>query len=78
MLSVQVQETRFSLKDDTPDKGTETQLNNPIWIAFSLLKDDTPDKGTETRSCREKGCQCLLKDDTPDKGTETLAFSASN
>ena len=38
------------LKDDNPDKGTETESN--LWFICDSdnkgLKDDNPDKGTET------------------------------
>jgi len=38
------------LKDDNPDKGTETFSSLLLHCInlLSLLKDDTPDKGTET------------------------------
>ena len=42
--------TSFTLKDDNPDKGTET-ISNPSPVIVTIitgLKDDNPDKGTET------------------------------
>ena len=36
-----------SLKDDNPDKGTET-LAEHFKTLVAKLKDDNPDKGTET------------------------------
>ena len=37
------------LKDDNPDKGTETRgLLELLEDTAVLLKDDNPDKGTET------------------------------
>ena len=39
------------LKDDNPDKGTETKACSlRITLKPLLLKDDNPDKGTETAS----------------------------
>ena len=36
------------LKDDNPDKGTETVIGAPSVSYPFMLKDDNPDKGTET------------------------------
>ena len=36
------------LKDDNPDKGTETLKSSVKKHCGYLLKDDNPDKGTET------------------------------
>ena len=62
-----------SLKDDNPDKGTETVDLRLSYEAYSRLKDDNPDKGTETVSLMLYSIKTLykLKDDNPDKGTET-------
>ena len=38
----------YALKDDNPDKGTETDYSDLLKISFFELKDDNPDKGTET------------------------------
>ena len=65
----------LSLKDDNPDKGTETQTLAPWWRdTFCKLKDDNPDKGTETTRWRQRNHLLffLLKDDNPDQGTETI------
>ena len=35
------------MKDDNPDKGTETSTTN-LPLEVVPLKDDNPDKGTET------------------------------
>ena len=41
------------LKDDNPDKGTETSDNRFIRASLnSKLKDDNPDKGTETHGIK--------------------------
>ena len=41
--------TLIVLKDDNPDKGTETTIYIiSIIKKFIMLKDDNPDKGTET------------------------------
>ena len=67
------------LKDDNPDKGTET-LSYWVIHIFGLsypLKDDNPDKGTETNIQTMKFLYIeLLKDDNPDKGTETIKFKS--
>ncbi len=38
----------FPLKDDNPDKGTETRVGSEDSRASTMLKDDNPEKGTET------------------------------
>ena len=38
----------YQLKDDNPDKGTETGSTTVGATAGLVLKDDNPDKGTET------------------------------
>ena len=67
----------LELKDDNPDKGTETNSNfdKTNEVDYALLKDDNPDKGTETiRSHMLMQHPFQLKDDNPDKGTETYPF----
>ena len=56
------------MKDDNPDKGTETYEDK-----LDGLKDDNPDKGTETGKLTSfmSSLMSELKDDNPDKGTET-------
>ena len=64
----------YGLKDDNPDKGTETRMINLKLSPSILLKDDNPDKGTETfLSISDLKVENFspLKDDNPDKGTET-------
>ena len=61
------------LKDDNPDKGTETMNKcNFLTDMGNKLKDDNPDKGTETQVGVGSSLYLSLKDDNPDKGTETI------
>ena len=61
------------LKDDNPDKGTETiQDRYLLFYQTQLLKDDDPDKWTETSVILitfTLASSALFKADTPDKGT---------
>ena len=41
--------TLVELKDDNPDKGTETVFLFLLQVDLNPLKDDNPDKGTETQ-----------------------------
>ena len=73
----------FLLKDDNPDKGTETCLGFlPSNSNILSLKDDNPDKGTETKRGSIDIAYSLLKirlkDDNPDKGTETFVSRVIN
>ena len=46
------------LKDDNPDKGTETQMYANIQCEdCDKLKDDNPDKGTETNPKHQPAVQ---------------------
>ena len=66
------------LKDDNPDKGTETSFVGYAPQNQASLKDDNPDKGTETDALtRMHALISLLKDDNPDKGTETCSMCYS-
>ena len=61
------------MKDDNPDKGTET-YEDKLDGFKDELKDDNPDKGTETGKLTSfmSSLMSELKDDNPDKGTETI------
>ncbi len=69
------------IRNDNPDKGTETGLCDSFTYRFSVIRNDNPDKVTETFHLR----LCIryhlkqIRNDNPDKGTETdIPFSSHN
>ena len=60
------------IRNDNPDKGTETLL----WLSLSCgwyIRNDNPDKGTETDTPPYLYfVQLTIRNDNPDKGTETI------
>ena len=68
---------RYPIKNDNPDKGTETLVKK---VSDSPtdgeIKNDNPDKGTET-VCELNNTplkSISIKNDNPDKGTETSIY----
>ena len=61
-----------NIRNDNPDKGTETLLL-PVLLCFcSLIRNDNPDKGTETNALQPIiRPSSSIRNDNPDKGTET-------
>ena len=68
------------LKDDNPDKGTETKdwILRIIFFCTEVLKDDNPDKGTETKLVSTESI-LLMTDSwkmiTPIRGRKPSVFS---
>ena len=59
------------IRNDNPDKGTETKLNLRLQSA-NQIRNDSPDKGTETKHLELALSYCdTIRNDNPDKGTET-------
>ena len=71
------------IRNDNPDKGTETGKHSCVRPFQTAIRNDNPDKGTETISGFSANilCSFLIRNDNPDKGTETrevfLSFSRS-
>ena len=63
------------IRNDNPDKGTETvSLISLMHGCLLLIRNDNPDKGTETLPAPFiLVLTTLIRNDNPDKGTETSA-----
>ena len=61
------------IRNDNPDKGTETKSVALLPLLKMPIRNDNPDKGTETYAlCSGKGkTRSTIRNDNPDKGTET-------
>ena len=61
------------IRNDNPDKGTETLLEVLCADVQVSIRNDNPDKGTETTgTIAMLGLSSLIRNDNPDKGTETM------
>ena len=49
------------IRNDNPDKGTETVMGSPIEAQEYMIRNDNPDKGTETFHSRTE-CFTVIKD----------------
>ena len=64
------------IRNDNPDKGTETDILPDNAIEGYKIRNDNPDKGTETRNLWQYNhyiCE-MIRNDNPDKGTETETY----
>ena len=66
------------IRNDNPDKGTETQGYFFSSDFRHSIRNDNPDKGTETlKSPDSFALEYQIRNDNPDKGTETHSFFIS-